>query len=57
MRALATRWQALVEEFTGGDPGIRGALKNMYANEPQAQERQGLDPEIMNYVGRSLGRS
>ena len=53
---LAARWQALVEEFTGGDEGIRQSLKSMYTNEPEASERQGLDPEIMSYVGRSMRR-
>lgn len=30
---LARRWFALVNEFTGGDPGITQSLRNMYQNE------------------------
>ena len=45
-----------MEEFTGGDPGIRQSLQNLYANEPTVREQQGLDPEIMTYVGKALGR-
>lgn len=33
VRALARRWMALVQEFTGGDPGIERSLRNLYANE------------------------
>ncbi|HEY0169870.1 MAG TPA: MerR family transcriptional regulator [Pyrinomonadaceae bacterium] len=32
-RALAARWQGLVEEFTGGDPGIRENLRKLYADQ------------------------
>jgi DNA-binding transcriptional MerR regulator len=33
VQELARRWFALVNEFTGGDPGIFRSLKNMYQNE------------------------
>ncbi|MDT7689092.1 MAG: hypothetical protein QOJ70_829 [Acidobacteriota bacterium] len=32
-QALAARWDGLVEEFTGGDPGIRENLKRLYADQ------------------------
>lgn len=32
-RALADRWNALVGEFTGGDPGIAQGLKKMYSDQ------------------------
>ena len=32
-RALAKRWTALVEEFTGGDPALAESLKNLYTDE------------------------
>lgn len=32
-RALAARWEGLVEEFTGGDPGIRENLRRLYADQ------------------------
>lgn len=31
-RGLAARWEALIEEFTGGDPGIRENLRRLYAD-------------------------
>lgn len=32
-QALAERWSALINEFTGGDPAIAESLKNLYADE------------------------
>ncbi|MET0650807.1 MAG: MerR family transcriptional regulator [Pyrinomonadaceae bacterium] len=32
-RALAARWEGLVEEFTSGDPGIRENLRRLYADQ------------------------
>jgi len=32
-RSLAARWDGLVEEFTGGDPGIRENLRRLYADQ------------------------
>jgi DNA-binding transcriptional MerR regulator len=32
-QGLAARWSALIEEFTGGDPGIRENLKRLYADQ------------------------
>ncbi len=48
-QALAARWMALVEAFTGGDPGIAAAASKLY-QEPGAQQKQGLDPEIFAYI-------
>ncbi|HWG34633.1 MAG TPA: MerR family transcriptional regulator, partial [Gemmatimonadaceae bacterium] len=40
--ALARRWKALVDEFTGGDPAIANAVKTMYNNDgPALQEKLG----------------
>jgi DNA-binding transcriptional MerR regulator len=41
---LARRWFGLVNEFTGGDPGIFQALKNMYQNEERVH---GMDVAAM----------
>jgi len=43
-RELARRWQSLVEEFTGGNPGIRESLNNVYENESHVG---GMDVEAM----------
>jgi DNA-binding transcriptional MerR regulator len=32
-QGLAARWEGLVEEFTGGDPGIRENLRRLYADQ------------------------
>jgi hypothetical protein len=59
VQELARRWQGLVEEFTGGDPGISDSLRRMYQNEPEMRERSGIDPGLMEYVRRAMeaGRS
>ncbi len=41
---LARRWMRLVEEFTGGDPGIRDSLNQIYQQESQVH---GVDVEAM----------
>jgi DNA-binding transcriptional MerR regulator len=57
MLAVARRWKALVEEFTGGDPAIANAVKTMYNNEgPALQEKLGNvpTPEMFEYIGKSF---
>lgn len=54
VQALAARWRALIEEFTGGDPGIAASLERMYQEEPAARERAGLDPELAAYIGQAM---
>jgi MerR family transcriptional regulator, thiopeptide resistance regulator len=55
VRALAARWQELVEAFTGGDEGIRSSLGRMYVQEgPERASRGMLDEELMAYIGRAF---
>lgn len=54
VRRLAAKWQALIAEFTGGDPGIRASLERMYREEPAARERAGVDPAMAAYIARAL---
>ena len=54
VRPLVQRWQELVREFTGGDPQIAGAVRQMYAGEPAVRQRTGLDEGIMEYVARAI---
>jgi DNA-binding transcriptional MerR regulator len=55
MRELATRWRALVEQFTGGDPGIRRSLATMYRQEdPLVVSHGALDRELMAYAMRAV---
>jgi DNA-binding transcriptional MerR regulator len=54
VQALARRWKGLVEEFTGGDPGITESLRRMYANEPSVRQMSGIDEDLGAYVGRAM---
>lgn len=46
-------WQnRLIEEFTGGDDGIRESLARMYQQEPNASEQFGIDTGAMGYLGQ-----
>jgi DNA-binding transcriptional MerR regulator len=38
VQALARKWYGLLDEFTGGDPGLFNSTRNMYANEDQIRE-------------------
>ncbi len=57
MQSLARRWQGLVEEFTGGDPGTTESLAKVWKNEPDmAQKHQigSLDGAMFEFVGRAM---
>jgi DNA-binding transcriptional MerR regulator len=55
MQELASRWVALIERFTGGDPGIAASLKDMYASEgPEKASRGAVSPELMAYAGEAV---
>jgi MerR family transcriptional regulator, thiopeptide resistance regulator len=38
VQALARKWYGLLDEFTGGDPGLFTSTRNMYANEDRIRE-------------------
>jgi hypothetical protein len=58
VQALARRWQGLVEQFTGGDEGIRRSLQAMYENEGVERASRGtVSPELMAYIGRAMAAS
>ena len=55
MLELAGRWRTLIEQFTGGHPGIRRSLATTYRQEgPWRASRGMVDSELMRYVGRAL---
>lgn len=55
MLELARQWRALIEQFTGGDEGIRRSLGSMYREQgSKAASRGMVDPELMQYVGQAL---
>jgi DNA-binding transcriptional MerR regulator len=55
--ALARRWKALVQEFTGGDPTIATAVRTLYEREGAAiRERHGKPvptPAMFPYIQRA----
>ena len=54
--ALARRWRALIEAFTGGNPSIEKSLRTMYQSEPVHQKIEGTpEPGMMSYIGRAMG--
>jgi DNA-binding transcriptional MerR regulator len=54
LRPLVDRWQELVRQFTGGDAAIGDGVRRMYAAEPSARQRTGLDEGLMTYVSRAI---
>lgn len=55
VQVLARQWQALIEQFTGGDPGIRASLQRMYEAEgPETASRGAVNAEVMAYAQRAL---
>lgn len=53
---LARRWVGLVNEFTGGDPGIFKSLSNMYQSEDtvRGMDVKGMQP-MMEYIQKAMG--
>jgi MerR family transcriptional regulator, thiopeptide resistance regulator len=55
MLELARQWRGLIEQFTGGDEGIRRSLVTMYREKgPKVASRGMVDPQLMEYVGEAL---
>jgi hypothetical protein len=43
----------LVNELTGGDPGLFRSLSALYAGEPGAREEAGIPPEMLQLIVRT----
>jgi MerR family transcriptional regulator, thiopeptide resistance regulator len=58
MQALARRWQALINEFTGGDAGIHQSLGRLWKEQGDtvaANHGEELDPRgVSEYVGQAI---
>ncbi len=57
VQALAQRWMGLVQEFTGGNPGIEKSLQRMYQEEKPQDIHPSLDPrmgEYGEYIGKAM---
>jgi MerR family transcriptional regulator, thiopeptide resistance regulator len=56
--ALAQRWQDLVNEFTGGDPGIEQSLRRLWEEQGDklaAQHKMDYyDPKAGEYIGKAM---
>jgi DNA-binding transcriptional MerR regulator len=56
VQAIVRRWDGLIEQFTGGDLGIRAGLQRVYEDHgPERASRGMVDPALMAYVGRARG--
>ena len=56
-QSLVARWDGLVEEFTGGDPGIRENLRRLYADQanwPSTFKRPYGD-DVAAFIGKARG--
>jgi DNA-binding transcriptional MerR regulator len=57
VQELARRWQGLVHEFTGGNPGIEQSVRTMYQQEgPTVQRQVGNtpDPAMFEYMAKAF---
>jgi len=55
VQAMMARWRALIQAFTGGDPGITASLKRMYDEQGAEQASRGAMPAgLQEYVGRAM---
>jgi DNA-binding transcriptional MerR regulator len=53
VQALEKRRQALVEAFTGGDPGIAQSLKRLWTEQGDKLAAQyGYDPKLLEYLAK-----
>lgn len=54
VRGLAARWSGLISEFTGGDPGIAQAVRNVWQGET---EIHGIRAAEMREMGEYLAKA
>jgi MerR family transcriptional regulator, thiopeptide resistance regulator len=55
VQALARRWLALIQEFTGGDAGVEKSLNTMYRAEGAEVASQGAgNSAVMEYMSRAI---
>jgi DNA-binding transcriptional MerR regulator len=54
VQQMAARWSELVNEFTGGDPGIAQSLGTMYQQEPELRQRTGIDQKMFEYISQAM---
>jgi hypothetical protein len=54
VQAPVDRWKGLIEQFTGGDPGIWSSLKRLYDEQGSEKASRGaVSAELAEYVTRA----
>ena len=56
-QGLVERWNGLINEFTGGDPGIRKGLDKMYADQenwPKVEWEKPYSKEVEEFIGKAM---
>jgi hypothetical protein len=54
---LARRWNALIEQFTGGDPSLRQKVRAVWKdamNDPKVAPVIPLTPQVFAFMGKAL---
>ena len=55
VQALARKAKSLIEEFSGGDPGIQRSLEEMHRDDPDGMYAQwGVEPAVAEYMGKAM---
>jgi hypothetical protein len=55
VQAMIVRWNSRIEQFTGGDPGIRASLQKLYEDKGVEEASRGaMDAETAAYVQRAM---
>jgi MerR family transcriptional regulator, thiopeptide resistance regulator len=55
VRPLTDRWAALVQQFTGGDPGIHASLNTMYETEGVERASRGaVSGDLFAWMGEAM---
>jgi MerR family transcriptional regulator, thiopeptide resistance regulator len=53
VQAILVDADALIQQFTGGDPGIAASLNKMYSEQPVQKIHPSFDPEVFAYMARA----
>jgi DNA-binding transcriptional MerR regulator len=56
-QALANRWRALVDEFTGGDREIQAGLNKMYSDQknwPETTWKKPFSNDVQNFIAEAM---
>ncbi len=55
VKALARKAKSLIEEFTGGDPGIQRSLEEMHRDDPDGMyAKWGVEAAVAEYMGKAM---